>query len=316
MSTTVQGDEILVDTSAIDVRLRPASQMRVELDKEALEEYAVNLDRMPPVKLMFDEPSNTYWVIDGAHTITAAWLAKRKEVLAIVQEGTYLDAWKLASRSNDEHGVRITNEDKEHRVKEALGLPAMADWPQEKIADWCGVSQRFVSTHDKRVQSTQNSSKLGAHRIGKDGKYRLPPTRPAERKLPSIPMLKEERKPDPPPKTRISLNAIREDESEQATVNEPAESVTQNTSDPTPDAAEAEARREKQAKVEAYRQAAERWEDHIQAALNILSSLERRGGVKALIEPWGREEREHFAGRFRQLIEYYAVIITQIEETI
>lgn len=280
-----ESDAVMVEISAIDVRFRPASQMRVTLNPEAIEEYALHLDEMPPVKLMFDEGSDTYWVIDGAHTISATWCAKRKEVLAVVQEGSFLDAWKQAASANDTHGVRVTNADKRHRVEEALQLPAMQQWSSSKIAEWCGVSDKTVEK--LRPESTSENPKLS--RIGRDGKTRKPKRR-------------RERVLDPEDNKAETQEASKEPSSNG---HANPESTTQPASTSS-----------RQTKEEATDEDADRWEEHIQKALNILSSLERRGGVKALIRNWRREKREHFSGRFRYLVSQFNLIISQIEETL
>lgn len=167
-----------VAISEIDARLRPASEMRVRLDEEAIASYEGNLDRMPPVTLMLDDQGR-HWLIDGAHTITAHKRAGRSDVQAVVKKGSYHDAWREASSANDTHGVRVTNADKRHRVKVALADPEMAKWSDRKLAEWCGVDGKTVaairSPAPAEIRSPDQPVPPAVKTIGKDGRARGKP---------------------------------------------------------------------------------------------------------------------------------------------
>jgi hypothetical protein len=162
-----------VSIGEIDKDLRPASEMRAELSQEAIESYAECINEMPPAKLVYDHIAGTHWVRDGAHTISAALLLGMTEVKAVVEQGDYLDAWKLAARENTTHGQRITNADKRARVERALRHSMMTNMSHRQIADLCGVSDTFVGSIARKVP-VQNQvltiSTCDAKRVGKDGK--------------------------------------------------------------------------------------------------------------------------------------------------
>jgi hypothetical protein len=157
-----------IKISDIDPALQPASQMRVQLDQEAIEAYAAHLDAMPPVTLFYDSSIKTHWVADGCHTIKAYQSRNKTSVPARVQQGSYQDAFHAAARANTTHGLRITNADKQHRVEEALRT-----WPKfsnRKIAEICGVDEKTV----RNLKSTADSPQLEPDQktIGRDGKLR------------------------------------------------------------------------------------------------------------------------------------------------
>ncbi len=166
------GVKVGVAIDDIDPLLKPASLMRATLNDEAIETYAASFDKMPPVKLMVNPDDGHHWVVDGAHTISAARKLGLKDVPAIVSRGTYHEAFKEAAHSNIEHGVRVTNDDKRHRVKVALEDPVMRGWSNPLIADTCGVSHMTVS----RMRPDNNLNNVQVDpRIGRDGKARSAP---------------------------------------------------------------------------------------------------------------------------------------------
>jgi hypothetical protein len=167
---------VAVEIGAIDPRMRPASEMRVGLDPEAVEEYAQALAEMPPVKLMWDATAGTYWVVDGAHTLTAHVATGQATVRAVVVgKGDYLAAWRAAACENVGHGVRITRADKRSRVERACGtLPGLVeDWPwtASRLAEFCGVSTNFTQPIVDRILEEQGIG-ADARRTSADGKVR------------------------------------------------------------------------------------------------------------------------------------------------
>jgi hypothetical protein len=188
---------VCISINKIDKELRPAAEMRAELNAEAIQAYSENIESMPPVKLVHDRPVGIYWVRDGAHTISAAKSLGLTEIRAQVEEGDYLGAWKLASRENGSHGVRLTNADKRSRVERALKSCVMRDMSNRQIAELCGVSSTFVdnlyrkladgaSCPDSQVQTvctSDSNSQLptvgtsNARKVGRDGKS-YPATQP------------------------------------------------------------------------------------------------------------------------------------------
>jgi hypothetical protein len=281
-------EAVLVDISAIDVDLRPARQMRVKLDAEALEHYAAHLDEMPPVKLMYDDGANTYWVIDGAHTINAVWAKGRKEVEAIVQEGTLLDAWALASRSNDEHGVRLHPSDIEHRVQEALKVPIIAGKSDREVATICAVSNHTVAKYRPAptMQSTGNGSQSNAFKQGKDGKYR-PASRPAKPKV------------KPEPKTESNGEPESGDDADLDLITAP---------DPEPPSKPAERT------PEAIDQAAAKWGKILDEHCVLIRSFEKAGGIQQLAREWPKDRVETLLKSMREISRKFHELGDQIQE--
>jgi hypothetical protein len=158
----------MVPREQIDDGLRPAREMRVALDEEAIGQYAEDLSLLPPVRLKWDEAAGHYWVVDGAHTISAAASIEEPAVRAIVTEGDYWAAFREAARCNGSHGVRITNADKGHRVGVALRHPDNANLSSRQIAELCGVSPGLVDKRRGQLPTVGNCE--DEKRVGKDGK--------------------------------------------------------------------------------------------------------------------------------------------------
>lgn len=162
---------LMFSIDEIDPTLKPAALMRVTLNPEAIEEYATRLDDLPHVKLTYDPTTSTHWVDDGAHTISAAIKAGRRDVKAVIKTGSYLDSFQRACHSNTDHGVRVTNADKQKRVQIALSFPEVAEWSSRRIAEWCGVANHTV---EKQRSEQLGNFPSSATRVGKDGKARKP----------------------------------------------------------------------------------------------------------------------------------------------
>jgi hypothetical protein len=149
------GGAVRVRIDLVDAALRPASQMRECLDAGAVAEYAAILDELPPVRLVWDQ--GQYWVADGAHTITAARQAGQEDIRAIVANGSYVDAFRDASRCNAGRGVRLREGDKQHRIREFLGRPEAKGMTQQQVADVCNADQGYVSKVKSRNYDSHNS---------------------------------------------------------------------------------------------------------------------------------------------------------------
>jgi hypothetical protein len=168
-------DTIRVDIGLIDPGLRPAREMRAALDEEAIAQYAEDLSLLPPVRLM--KEGSTFWVVDGAHTITAATRLGDGHVRAIVDAGDYHAAFLEAAKCNGTHGVPIRNVDKRARVAVALADPVMRKWSDRKIAESCGVTHNFVSEihAGMKAQLSSDDSCGGEKTVGRDGRARRAP---------------------------------------------------------------------------------------------------------------------------------------------
>jgi hypothetical protein len=203
---------VCISINKIDKSLRPAAEMRAELNAEAIQAYSEHIESMPPVKLVHDRQVGIYWVRDGAHTLSAAKLLGMTEVQAHVEEGNYLDAWKLAARENGSHGVRLNNADKRARVERALKSGVMRHMSHRQIAELCGVSNNFVSSLAAREAAScaqvSSDDTSNGKRVGKDGKL-YPATQPTKTPTGEIPSL---------PTPQVSSDDTSDDDSQLRTV--------------------------------------------------------------------------------------------------
>lgn len=155
------------------INSRPAKDVRVGLDTEAVQAYAENIDSLPALLIIIDEKGN-HWLADGYHRYVAHMEKGLATAKCKVKEGTYLEAYRLACHANEEHGVRTTNEDKRRRVEVALSHPEMRRWSTRKLADACGVSNELVCRlKPKEVLDSNTSPSV----VGIDGKQ-YPATKP------------------------------------------------------------------------------------------------------------------------------------------
>jgi hypothetical protein len=192
MSTEYQGPQAIA-LEEIDAKLRPASEMRAGLSIEALEQYARTLAQLPPVKLMWDRKNKWYWVVDGAHTITAFSGIGQSTVQAVVAEGDYLQAFRAAAQENKTHGVQITGDDKRARVKQAAKmLPGLVkDWPwsARRLAQFCGVGiDLVIALKVIPVSQVSGTDTRQAPATGQGGKVYLPARQPTVAASPTPPV--------------------------------------------------------------------------------------------------------------------------------
>jgi len=131
------------------------TQQREQLDLKVVEEYReafISGIQLPPVKVKFD--GTHYWLYDGFHTIRAAELAGRKEILAEITPGNLRDAILESVGVNAAHGLRRSRETKRRAVTTLLKDPVWGKWSDREIARQCKVSNTLVS--NIRKQLTKN----------------------------------------------------------------------------------------------------------------------------------------------------------------
>lgn len=146
-------------------------QPREQINQNAVHEYAEAFRggaKPDPIGVVTD--GDTYWVWDGFHRIAAFEELGRALIDCNVTEGTRLDAIRLSLGANAHHGQRRTNEDKRRAVLRALSVPEWAEKSAREIAEWCGVSQPFVSS--VKDHATDNGYQFSDTVTGKDGKKR------------------------------------------------------------------------------------------------------------------------------------------------
>lgn len=152
---------------AIDlIRIDGGTQIRVEFDETASDEYAEHLmngGELPPVDVFFDGAD--YWLANGFHRLRAHRRAWREEISAEVRQGSRRDAVLFAVGSNAAHGLRRSNGDKRNAVETLLKDPEWAAWPLTKIAETCRVSVGFVhklaSFHGEKIKSAERTVTRG-----------------------------------------------------------------------------------------------------------------------------------------------------------
>lgn len=154
-----------MDISLDAIRLDGGTQPRTQTNLFTVGEYAESMRagaKFPDVVLFFDGAD--YWLADGFHRVRAATQAGLKEINADVKEGTRRDAVLFSVGANAGHGMRRTNEDKRKAVRTLLEDEEWSQWSDNKIAETCGVSNRFVGNVRDEWLSL-NGSKMEPRRI-------------------------------------------------------------------------------------------------------------------------------------------------------
>ena len=163
------------------IRLDGGTQPRAELLLEVIDDYAEQMRggaEFPPVIVFFD--GRDYWLADGFHRIGAARQVDPDRPIEVeVRQGTQSDAQWFSYSVNQAHGLRRTNEDKQRAVVAALSHPNATGLSDRAIAEHCGVSNRMVGVHRRKLPATVNGlqSDLGdlsvpdkRPRKGRDGR--------------------------------------------------------------------------------------------------------------------------------------------------
>src|SRR4051794_1012955 len=140
-------------------------QQRDAMNHDAICEYALVVDSLPPIVVYFD--GSTYVLADGFHRIQAYLLAKKTEIRARVEPGTKRDAQLFAVSANNSHGVRPTPADKRRAVTTLLKDLEWVQWSNNAIAKRAGVSDGLVK---KMRQELAGEIPIPAETRGTDGR--------------------------------------------------------------------------------------------------------------------------------------------------
>lgn len=144
-----------------EIRIDGGTQCRVVLNQSKIYEYLQCMkdgDEFPLIEARFD--GATYWLTDGFHRYHAYKLLGLKEATISYKPGTQAEAVLDALKANSKHGLTLSHEDKENKVKMALALPDGEKVSNYEIAKLCDVSQSFVAAvRDPAKKQKQKENK-------------------------------------------------------------------------------------------------------------------------------------------------------------
>lgn len=153
------------NVSPNELRRDGGTQPRAVLSQAVIDEYAEAMERgdiFPPVIAFSD--GIDLWLASGFHRQAAA--IKADKLLDVeVRKGTVRDAILFSVGENATHGLRRSNADKHRAVETILADAEWSKWSDNRIANHCGVSQRFVG----EARLSMNGSKIGETRIVERG---------------------------------------------------------------------------------------------------------------------------------------------------
>lgn len=150
------------------IRRDGGTQVRATLSDAAISDYteAIRAGASLPPIIVFHDGSD-HWLADGFHRVEAVARAGIEKVVADVRPGTRRDAVLYACGANTTHGLRRTNEDKRRAVELLLRDEEWSQWSDRKIAQTCGVSDRFVG--NVRKDLSPNGSEMRPRKVERGG---------------------------------------------------------------------------------------------------------------------------------------------------
>lgn len=158
-----------------DIKIDSEVQSRQSINQEAVEEYARNIDLLPPGIAFFDGESN--WLARGFHRYFAHAHARKKEMKLEIRKGTREDAIIFSAGENADNGVHRSHEDKRKAVLMLLKLQQFTKKSNNVIAAAAKVSKDLVARI--RADATP-ADQQPAETEGKDGVVR--PTAPNKKR--------------------------------------------------------------------------------------------------------------------------------------
>lgn len=127
------------------LRVDGDTQSRVAVNQDVVDEYAelVSAGKFWPFEsITVFHDGTDYWIADGFHRTLAAKQAGRSSVPCNVITGTARDARIYGMRANDEHGLRMSREDRRKNVLWLLEkYPTLT---QKEVSEKAGVTDRTV----------------------------------------------------------------------------------------------------------------------------------------------------------------------------
>jgi len=141
-------------------------QPRVELDHRAIEDYAENVDSLPPIRVV--KVDGTPYVADGFHRVEGYAKAGKHAIPCEVVEGTMRDAVLIATSANKRHGVRLKLADRRRALEMLLRDPECAKWSNYRLAEHTGCSH-VLAANVRAELVKAGVIKEEEYTIGRDG---------------------------------------------------------------------------------------------------------------------------------------------------
>lgn len=126
------------------IKTDAGTQPRAILSDDVVAEYSERMiagDKFPPVDVFHD--GSEYILADGFHRFFGAKRAEFRDILAIVHQGTRLDAIWFAVGANRTNGFHRSKGDVRNAV--VIALKEFDGYSQDKIAAHVGCSQGYVA---------------------------------------------------------------------------------------------------------------------------------------------------------------------------
>jgi hypothetical protein len=140
----VQGKPGVFDMKIEDIQATGGTQIRANIDQDAVNDYAEHVDDLPPAEVYHDGTPKGFWLVDGFHRYFAHKKSGRQFISVAIKSGTRREAILAACGVNSSHGMRRTNEDKRNAVMTLLRDEEWQNWGDSEIAKKCGVAQSFA----------------------------------------------------------------------------------------------------------------------------------------------------------------------------
>jgi hypothetical protein len=154
-----------------EIRRDGGTQPRAGLDEAHVADMVQAIAeevQLPPVDVVFD--GTQYWLYDGFHRVEAHMRTGRYTVMAIIHQGTQVDAQWASYGVNRSHGLKRTNEDKKRAVLAALKHPNGASMSNVQIAKHCGVDESTVRVHRAYMELSSGIPKIETRTVERGGK--------------------------------------------------------------------------------------------------------------------------------------------------
>jgi len=150
------------------------TQARVSISDDTVDSYAEVVEEsnewpFPAIDVFFD--GSKYYIADGFHRYLTAQRLKRSSIPCLVHKGTAKEAKIFGMTANDQHGLRMSREDKRSCVQWLIKhFPNM---PQLEICKKSGTPRRTVQriVAESRDGGTKKAATASP---GKSAEYSIP----------------------------------------------------------------------------------------------------------------------------------------------